>query len=260
MLAQTQERADQQEESARDREQQLEVMSLLGVVAGFMTHEFGLALQKLEAAQKELVALSEKDSTFKPIVDSFDKHIKNLKEFVTYSSGYIQGARIKPAKAYPVKPRLQQVKRIFGRYAEERNIDVEITAEADLLAPLVPASLYNGIALNLYTNALKAVTAKTGADRGTIAFRAWNEGRWHHLEVSDTGVGIPGPLQKRVFDPLFTTTASRNDPLGSGMGLGLALVQRGAEAFGGKAELTTPPPGFATCFRVRLPLETEGSR
>lgn len=255
VLAQTQQMAETQEKSARQREQQLEVMSLLGVVAGFMTHEFGVAVQELEATHKELEALAKIEPRFDPAVQSFATHIKSLKEFVTYSSGYIQGSKAKPAKPYPVKPRLQQVKRIFGRYAEERDIDVEITAEQDLLAPLVPASLYNGIALNLYTNALKAVTAKAGGDRGVIAFRAWNEGRWHHLEVSDTGVGIPSALHQRVFDPLFTTTESRNDPLGSGMGLGLALVQRGAEAFGGKAEIVPPPPGFATCVRVRLPLE-----
>ncbi|USQ98532.1 HAMP domain-containing histidine kinase [Caulobacter sp. RL271] len=128
------------------------------------------------------------------------------------------------------------------------------------MAPLVPPSLYNGIALNLYTNALKAVTAKVGTEQGTIAFRAWNDNRWHYLEVSDTGVGIPHALHERVFDPLFTTTQSKNDPLGSGMGLGLALVKRGAEAFGGRAELVDPPPEFATCVRIRIPLQTETSR
>ena len=43
-LVQTQDLAERQEESSREREQQLEVMSLLGVVAGFMTHEFGVCL------------------------------------------------------------------------------------------------------------------------------------------------------------------------------------------------------------------------
>lgn len=122
------------------------------------------------------------------------------------------------------------------------------------MAPLVPASLYNGIALNLYTNALKAVTAKVGTSQGVIAFRAWNDSRWHNLEVSDTGIGIASALKDRVFDPLFSTTESRNDPLGSGMGLGLALVKRGVEAFGGNAELVSPPPDFTTCVRVRLPI------
>jgi signal transduction histidine kinase len=255
-LAETQELVERQEESARERERQLEVMSLLGVVAGFMTHEFGVALQELENTHRELVELAKKEKRFSAVSKEFEEHIKRLKEFVTYSSGYIQGAKTRPAKAYASRPRLQRVKKYFGRYADERKIKVEITADSDTLAPLVPASLYDGIALNLYTNALKAVTAKAGDDRGTIAFRAWNDDRWHFLEVSDTGVGIPDPLQDRVFDPLFTTTQSRNDPLGSGMGLGLALVRRGAEAFGGKAELVKPPAGFSTCVRVRLPLES----
>lgn len=254
-LAETQELAERHDETARERERQLEIMSLLGVVAGFMTHEFGVALQELEETHKELVALAEKQPRFATAAQSFASHIKSLKEFVTYSSGYIQGAKTKPAKPYAVRPRLQRVKKYFGKYADDRNIAVEVTAEPDLMAPMVPASLYDGIALNLYTNAIKAVTAKAGPDRGRIAFRSWNEGRWHYLEVSDTGIGITGALRERVFDPLFTTTQSQNDPLGSGMGLGLALVRRGAEAFGGKADLVEPPPDYATCVRVRLPIE-----
>jgi signal transduction histidine kinase len=161
-LAQAQQLAERQQQVARERERQLEVMSLLGVVAGFMTHEFGAALKELERAHDELVKLASTQSRFRPMALSFENRVNALKEFATYASGYIQGARTKPDKAYPVRPRLQQVKRIFGKYAEERNINVELNVDTDLMAPLVPASLYNGIVLNLYTNALKAVTAKTG--------------------------------------------------------------------------------------------------
>ena len=256
-LAQTQHLALRQQEASREREQQLEVMSLLGVVAGFMTHEFGVALQELEDANKRLVELAGTMPDLKLTAKAFTDHIRQLKEFATYSSGYIRGARSTPTEPYAVKPRLQQVKRIFGKYADQRNIKVEILAENDLLAPLVPVSLYNGLALNLYTNALKAVTAKAGMQRGKIAFRAWNEGRWHYLEVSDTGIGIPTALYERVFDPLFTTTQGRYDPLGSGMGLGLTLVRRGVEAFGGTADLVSPSSDFATCVRVRMPLSAK---
>ena len=75
--------------------------------------------------------------------------------------------------------------------------------------------------------------------------------------MSDAGVGIPQPVRGFVFDPLFTTTESGTDPLGSRMGLGLALVQRGAVAFGGAARLTNPPPGFSTCVEVRFPINLE---
>lgn len=259
-LAQTEKLAEKQRQITRERERQLEVMSLLGVVAGFMTHEFDDALYELEGAHAKLIELGKRDRSFEAMAQKFAVHTEALKDFVIYSSGYIQGSKMLPDEPYRAKPRLQQVKRKFGRYAAERGIEVEIDIASDLEAPLVPVSLYNGIALNLFTNALKAVTAKVGTAQSLIAFRAWNNNQWHYLEVSDTGVGIPSALKDRVFDPLFTTTASRRDPLGSGMGLGLTLVKRSVESFGGHAEVVEPPPGFSTCVRVRLPLQENRRR
>ena len=258
-LVQSQQVAERRTEESRERVQQLEVMSLLGVVAGFMTHEFGVALAELEKAHRALQALARKVPAYAETAAAFEGHIQHLEEFVKYSTGYIHGARTFPTKPYNVRPRLRQVKRVFGNYAAERGIDVSIDVEAGVQAPFVPVSLYNGLGLNLFTNALKAVTAKAGDSRGEIVFRAWNDDRWHYLEVSDTGVGIPPVLRERVFDPLFTTTASHNDPLGSGMGLGLTLVRRGAEAFGGRAVVRRPADGYSTTVRVRLPLRPGGA-
>ncbi len=258
-LSETQRLAEEQRESSREREQQLEVMSLLGVVAGFMTHEFGAALSELEESHRELIVAGKAVPQLREAAKQFGSHITQLKEFVNYSTAYIKGARNVPDRPYPARPRIQQVRRIFGKYAAARDIDVEIAVDAHLKAPRVPVSLYNGIALNMYTNALKAVTAKLGNKDGKIAFRAWNEGRWHYLEVSDTGIGIPSVLRERVFEPLFSTTDRRTDPLGSGMGLGLAFVRRSVEAFGGHADVVEPPAGFSTCLRVQLPLFEKGS-
>jgi signal transduction histidine kinase len=259
-LTQTQHLFERHEERARERERQLEVMSLLGVVAGFMTHEFGTALQDLKDAQAEIHVLAGTIPELAAAEKSLAQHTKNLTDFVTYAQGYVAGSSATPDEPYKVRPRLRQVVRVFGQYASARHIEIEINADTDLLAPLVPVSLYNGIALNLYTNALKAVTARSGPGPRVIAFRAWNDHQWHFLEVSDTGIGIPAALHDRVFDALFTTTSSRRDPLGSGMGLGLALVRQGVTAFGGKVEVVDPPPEFVTCVRVRLPLAGDGAR
>jgi hypothetical protein len=134
-IVQTQELFALHEESAREREHQLEVMSLLGVVAGFMTHEFGTALQELKDAQAELRTLAKSSPKFAAIEESLAQHVKNLTEFVTYSSGYIAGSKAIPTDPYPVRPRIQQMVRIFGQYAEERHIDLEYTIEKDLPAP-----------------------------------------------------------------------------------------------------------------------------
>ena len=246
--------AIKQQESIKVREQHLEVMSLLGVVAGYMTHEFGAALDELKSCQQLISGLRDGVPELNKTTSQLETHITQLEEFVAYSTGYIRGARNTPEKTYPAKPRLRQVGRIFGKYAEQRNIELNIDVDKSLKAPLVPVSLYNGVALNLYSNALKAVTAKIGSTKGRISFRAWNEGRWHFLEVSDSGIGIPSALQEKVFEPLFSTTYAGSSPLGSGMGLGLAFVRRCVEAFGGRASVVDPPPGFSTCIQVKLPL------
>ena len=253
-LVETERLAVEQQEGIKEREQHLEVMSLLGVVAGYMTHEFGAALDELKNCHQLLSGLKDGVPEFYTTTIQLEAHIKQLQDFVAYSTGYIRGARNMPDKPYPAKPRLLQVGRIFGKYAAQRNIVLDIDVDKNLKAPLVPVSLYNGVALNLYSNALKAVTAKIGANEGRISFRAWNEGRWHFLEVSDSGIGIPSALQEKVFEPLFSTTYAGSSPLGSGMGLGLAFVRRCVEAFGGRADVVDPPAGFSTCIRVKLPL------
>ena len=252
VLVRGEELAIQQSQDAKAREQQLLVMSLLGVVAGFMTHEFGAALQEVDDATGllETLDLPEYDAP----VRQLKQHSQRMREFIAYSSAFILGSRVSPARPYKARPRLNRVVRTFGEFAKRRQIRVQIVADRDLVAPQVPASLYDGVALNLYTNALKGVIAKVGANSERISFRAWNEGTSHQLEVSDTGIGIPSAMYERVFDPLFTTTADTSNPLGSGMGLGLTFVRRSVEAFGGSAEVRPPPPGFATAVRVSLPL------
>lgn len=243
-----------QEERSRDVESKLEIMSLLGVVAGFMTHEFGVAMDELDKARKEILRLSSSQPDFHSVADRLKRSMEALNDFVTYTQAYVRGALSAPEKSYPARPRVLQVVRLLEKYAKDRFIQVDLDIPATLDAPLVPLSLYNGIALNLFTNALKAVTARAGKGDRRIVFSATNDNLTHELRVSDTGIGIPSALRERVFDPLFTTTGSNQDPLGSGLGLGLTLVKRAVEAYGGAVEVIEPLEGFSTTVLVQLPL------
>jgi Histidine kinase-, DNA gyrase B-, and HSP90-like ATPase len=72
--------------------------------------------------------------------------------------------------------------------------------------------------------------------------------------VSDNGSGIAEGDRERIFDPFFTTK-----PPGQGTGLGLSTALRLAEEMDGALLQVEPPPGFATCFTLRLPTAlTEG--
>jgi signal transduction histidine kinase len=121
---------------------------------------------------------------------------------------------------------------------------------------------YNGIVMNLMTNAMKALIPKVPGEPRRIRLYATNEGAHHTLVCADNGIGIPGYVRTRIWDPLFTTTASTDEdnPLGSGLGLGLSVVKQVVQGLGGRIELLEEaPPGFATAFKVTLPLEAKGS-
>ena len=67
------------------------------------------------------------------------------------------------------------------------------------------------------------------------------------ITVRDNGEGISRDIQEKIFDPFFTTRAA-----GSGMGLGLSIVDRIVRGFNGFIRVdSTPHQG--TCFTVFLP-------
>lgn len=67
------------------------------------------------------------------------------------------------------------------------------------------------------------------------------------IAVRDNGEGISRDIQEKIFDPFFTTRAT-----GSGMGLGLSIVDRIVRGFGGYIKVDSAP-GKGACFTVFLP-------
>lgn len=67
------------------------------------------------------------------------------------------------------------------------------------------------------------------------------------ISVIDNGEGIEMDVLNKIFDPFFTTRE-----VGSGMGLGLSIVERIVRGFGGHIKVTSTPHS-ATTFTVYLP-------
>jgi signal transduction histidine kinase len=79
--------------------------------------------------------------------------------------------------------------------------------------------------------------------------RAWGADDQVHLEVSDTGVGIPEDQIAHVFDKYYQVGAEAK---AMGSGLGLAIVKHVVDAHGGSIEATSQP-GKGTRFHIQLP-------
>jgi signal transduction histidine kinase len=139
---------------------------------------------------------------------------------------------------------------ILGHKIREKEIVLKKNFAPDLPSMHSECSGLNQIWTNLLDNAIDAVP-----QHGEIRVRTWAEksggdpAKQHSdlcISVSDNGSGIPLESQPQIFDPFYTTK-----PVGVGTGIGLGIVQRIVEQYGGTIRFTSEPG--STEFVVRLP-------
>jgi signal transduction histidine kinase len=250
-------RIDQVEELNIQARRSLTTMSLLGVVAAFMTHENKSLVFEMERAIKQISSLAKKHPGLREISAGLNAHLSTFKGQLQYVQMFLAGVRKTDAARMSASGQIRHVLNRFESFATEHGVEVTTDAPPQTQTPALSPAMYSGVLLNLYSNALKAVLSVFSSIRHPkIAIRSWNERGSHYLEVSDNGAGIPIELRKRIWEPLYTTTSDTGNPLGSGMGLGLTLVKQVVEDAGGRITLADDaPPGFNTCFRVVFPLE-----
>jgi PAS domain S-box-containing protein len=73
------------------------------------------------------------------------------------------------------------------------------------------------------------------------------------LSIADTGHGMSEEVRARAFEPFFTTK-----DVGSGAGLGLAMVYGSVQQHGGRVEMDSAP-GVGTTVRIHLPAASPGA-
>jgi len=132
-----------------------------------------------------------------------------------------------------------------------RKIHIDIRM-ADNLPP-VPCveTEVEQVLLNLLRNAAQALAGMNPPrDDPRIVLRAFPLEGWLRLEVEDNGPGMPPDVQRRIFEPFYTTK-----PPGVGTGLGLSvsyfIITKGHE---GRMTVESHP-GEGSVFRVDLPVD-----
>jgi two-component system sensor histidine kinase HydH len=120
------------------------------------------------------------------------------------------------------------------------------------LAPGLPSvngnsMLLEQVVLSLLANAVDAMPA--GGGTIGVATGLEPDSRSVFVEVRDSGTGIADGEIANLFKPFFTTKAQ-------GIGLGLAIAKKFAEAHRGTIKVSSQP-GEGAAFRVVLPLRVE---
>ena len=119
---------------------------------------------------------------------------------------------------------------------------LHVDVDADLWLHGSPRQLDQAL-LNLIVNAIQALP---GPGDIRVRGRAIDDDQLE-LTVADTGTGMGPETLARLFEPFFTTR-----PVGSGVGLGLAVVHGVAAAHGGRIDVDSAL-GAGSTFRLVLP-------
>jgi two-component system OmpR family sensor kinase len=125
------------------------------------------------------------------------------------------------------------------------NFDLRLTTEP--LWVRVHAPLFEQLMENLLDNAIKYSPAGS-----TILIETCHDHKFATLAIEDDGPGIGAQDQSRIFEPFFRSSDARRFGK-SGVGLGLAVVQRIALAFSGTIQVRSEL-GSGCRFEFRLPI------
>lgn len=137
----------------------------------------------------------------------------------------------------------------FEPLAQNKGLSLTIAVAEDL-----PDMLHGDvikieqILSSLLSNAVKFTEA------GGVTLRLYRANAIHWaISVSDTGIGIPPTIQKRLFEPFRQGDESITREYG-GMGLGLALVKQLTVLMHGDVAVESEP-GCGSTFTITLPFE-----
>lgn len=130
--------------------------------------------------------------------------------------------------------------------AQEAGVELALDGSVDTAPMNGDADRLTQVVGHLLGNALKFTPAG-----GTVNVRLCDAGKEYHLEVQDTGMGIPPEEVEHLFERFFRSHRVTDQSI-QGAGLGLTIVRAIVEGHGGKVEAQSILDEGST-FSVRLP-------
>lgn len=222
-----------------------ERLAALGQMAATVAHEVKnplSAIKSIAQVMSEDEGLNSQHARdLSLIVSETDRLSKSVTQLLSFASKRPQAAP--PSRTDDL---VKSVNSLFRMEAEERNINLKCHAEATLELDGVQTASVRDALSNLVLNALQSTPAG-----GTVTLDFVLDHNEMVFAVSDSGPGITAEVQKRIWEPFFTTKQR-------GTGLGLAIVRKRMEEAGGTARLVATQNGKGARFELRLPLANHG--
>jgi len=224
-------------------------MEAVGRLAGGVAHDFNNSLTAI-GGFASLIAADSKDPESREAAETILAASQHAADLTRELLAYSRRSMLQP-QVIDVNEMVGAIRPMLTRLMGE---DVSVVIESNAPAATVRADRggLERVLLNLAANARDAMPGGGRLTISTARRGGWpppdtREAAWVAVSVADTGAGIPLELHSQVFDPFFTTK-----PVGSGTGLGLAMVKGFVAQSGGRVALHSEP-GRGTTIEIMLP-------
>lgn len=247
-------------EERQERMRHAERLESLGTLAGGVAHDFNNMLTAIVGSAD--LALAELPADH-PAHDDLITIKSSASRSSTLTRQLLDFSRREPLMTRPLRldNLVQEAAALLVRVVPA-NVAVDVHTRSRRFARVDGGRIEQAI-LNLAVNARDAMPAG-----GTITIALDDDdvvaplrssttqspvppGEWIRLRVTDTGVGMPPDVLRRVFEPFFTTK-----PAGSGTGLGLSMVYGTVQNHGGHVHVDSAL-GVGTSVTMWLPSADE---
>ena len=222
-----------------------EKLALLGLLVGGIGHELRNPLGSIKNAAYFLkMAIDDKDPEVKETLVILEKEVDASEKII---NNLISFTRSKPLIKMKVNIN-EIIKTALTRVKVPDTIKIETRLSAKLPPVFADSNQLIQVFINIINNGIQAIE-KEGE---LIIKTSKKDSESILIEISDTGIGMSKEVQKRLFEPLYTTKAK-------GIGLGLVLSKTILEKHNGKIDVTSEV-GKGSTVTIDLPigLSTEG--
>lgn len=231
---------------------QSEKLSSLGRLAASIAHEINNPLAGILTYAKLLVRMLGEDELDEPTRQAATRHLKLVQRETERCTAIVRNllefARQRPlsVKDVDVTAVIDEAVSLITHQATLQGITIDRTL---VPVPMVSADL-GQIRQALVNVMLNGCEAMTSGGTLTVDCRPSPDGRFVHLAVTDTGVGIPPDRLAKIFDPFFSTKEK-------GTGLGLSVVYGIIDRHHGTIDISSSV-GAGTTITIKLPTVRQG--
>jgi len=231
----------------RNRLRQSQKLAALGTTAAMIAHELNNLLTPIIAYCREAHDRDDVELMRKALEKTLDR-AEAMRQMVNRIVGLARQSDTL-IRAVRIRPVVEEAINCLGRDLEKDNIAVNIQIDPQLACRANENQLLQ-VLFNLVTNARHAMMGR----HGRLTMTATPEpGGMVHIDVRDTGCGIPAEKLVDIFDPFFSTKTGSDRPDRRGLGLGLSISRDIIEELGGRIDVVSEVD-VGTTFTIALPM------